>query len=163
VLEHGWQLPLAAEVEACGEAETRDALLRSGGKDIARLFPLALPEWRIDPRGGELAVGDGAMKLQQRTAARAVACPLFIDLDPRRIAKPCTWRQLTVAEALQIQPPDIAVGYRVQSGRDQWIMYRSQGPRGNRTLLGQNTACEFLVSRFLPKTGGIEELVQVQG
>ena len=45
---------------------------------------LALPEWRADPRVGELTLADGAMRLAERGHARALACPLFIDLNPRR-------------------------------------------------------------------------------
>ena len=161
-LQHTWRLPLAAQVAWSGAAETREAVLRADAA-AARLLPLALPEWRIDPRVGELSHVDGAVQLDERTVGRALACPLFIDLKPGRLAKPCTWRQLTVAESLKIQPPDVAVGYRVQCGRKQWLIYRSQGPRGNRTLLGQNTSNEFLAARFLAPSGGIEELIEVQG
>lgn len=163
-IEHGWQLPLADRMAFRGESETRDGVLVAddSGGEIARILPLALPEWRIDPRMGELTSVDGALRLAQRTAARAVACPIFIDLNPRRAAKPCTWRQLTVAEALEIQPPEVAVGYRVQCGPKQWMIYRSQAPRGNRTLLGQNTSNEFVVARFLAPAGEIKELIQVE-
>ena len=118
---------------------------------------------RIDARVGELTAADGAVQLAERGAGRALACPLVIDLDPRRSRKPCTWRQLTVAEGLHIVPADVAVGYRAQCGRDQWLFYRSQAERGNRTLLGQNTSNEFLAARFLAPSGEIQELVEVQG
>jgi hypothetical protein len=68
-----------------------------------------------------------------------------------------------VAESLVIQPADVAVGYRVQCGKDQWLFYRSQAPRANRTLLGQNTSSEFFAARFVAKTGGVEDLVEIQG
>jgi hypothetical protein len=162
MLEHAWQLPLADGLDWRGEEETRDAVLRAD-RNVIRALPLALPEWRVDPRMGELTHADGAMRLAQRTMARAAACPVFLDLNSRRAAKACTWRQLTVAEALQVQTVDVAVGYRVQCGRKQWLFYRSQGPRGNRTVLGQNTANEFLAARFLSPAGEIEELIQVEG
>jgi hypothetical protein len=162
-LEHAWQLPLGEGLAWCGEAETRDARLAHGDVDVARLLPLALPEWRVDPRMGELANAGGALRLAQHTTARAMACPLFIDLRPHRIGRPCTWRQLTVAEALQIQPPDVAVGYRVQCGKKQWLIYRSQAARGNRTVLGQNTSSEFLAARFLSPSGDVEQLIMVEG
>jgi hypothetical protein len=161
-LEHAWQLPLVDGLAWRGEEETRDALV-AAGRDVMRVLPLALPEWRVDPRMGELTLADGALRLDQRTAARSVACPVFLDLDPRRVGKPCTWRQLTVAEALQVQPPDVAVGYRVQCGKKQWLFYRSQAPRGNRTVLGQNTSSEFLAARFLSPSGEVEQLIQVEG
>ncbi|HYO25979.1 MAG TPA: hypothetical protein VEQ85_13635, partial [Lacipirellulaceae bacterium] len=163
-LEHSWTLPLAGGVSWTGEVETREArIARVDGEPLARALPLALPEWRIDPRVGELTYADGLMRLEERTVGRALACPLFFDLKPKRIGRPCTWRQLTVAELLKIQPPDVAVAYRAQCGKNQWVIYRSQAPRGNRTFLGQNTSSEFYVARFLARDGSVEELVQVEG
>jgi hypothetical protein len=86
---------------------------------------------------------------------------MFFDLKRTRLGKPFTWRNLTIAERLEIQPPDVAVGYRVQCGRGQWLFYRSLAERDNRTVLGQNTVVEFLAARF-EKSGDIEELVEVQ-
>ena len=163
-LQHVWKLPLASGVAFQPDSETRDGLLTAGSASpIARALPLALPEWRIDPRVGELTMADGCLRLAQQTHARAMACPLFIDLKPRRAGKPCTWRQLTVAESLVIQPADVAVGFRIQCGEKQWIIYRSQAPRANRTLLGQNTSSEFFAARFVAKTGGVEDLVEIEG
>jgi antitoxin (DNA-binding transcriptional repressor) of toxin-antitoxin stability system len=162
-LTHSWELPLSAGLEWQAEEETRDAVISRHGRPVARVMPLALPEWRLDPRMGELDCTDGALQLNQRTAARAVACPLFFDLRRKRVAKPCTWRQLTVAESLEIQPADVAVGYRVQCGKTQWAIYRSLGPRGNRTFLGINTSNEFLVARFSAPSGETETLVEVHG
>lgn len=161
VLEHAWQIPLAHNLAWNPADETREGVIAADGLS-ARVLPLALPEWRVDPRMGELACGDGALRLAQQATTRALACPVFIDLKPGRSAKPCTWRQLTVAEALQIQPPDVAVGYRVQCGRKQWLFYRSQAERGNRTVMGQNTAAEFLAARFLAPAGEVEELILVE-
>ncbi|HMP06256.1 MAG TPA: hypothetical protein PJ982_07905, partial [Lacipirellulaceae bacterium] len=160
-LELAWSVPLAPSVKWRGEAETRDALL-GVDRPLARLLPLAQPEWRIDPRVGELSQADGALRVAQHAVGSVLAAPLFIDLAPSRVNKPCTWRQLTVAESLRIVAPDEAVGYRVQCGRDQWIYYRSQAACGNRTVLGQNTSNECLIARFLPKTGGIEELLEIE-
>jgi hypothetical protein len=163
-LQHVWTLPLAGGVAWQGEAETRDGLLvDSDSKLVSRALPLALPEWRIDPRMGELTMSAGRLQLAQRTHGRAMACPLFIDLKKGRAAKPCTWRQLTVAESLAIQPADVAVAYRIQCGQRQWLFYRSQAPRANRTVLGQNTSSEFFAARFVAKTGGVEDLVEIQG
>ena len=86
---------------------------------------------------------------------------MFIDLKTRRFDKELTWRNLTVGERLEIQPGDVAVGYRVQVGRRQWVIYRSLAPPANRTVLGQNLSTEFFIGRFLPN-GETEELIQVQ-
>jgi hypothetical protein len=164
-LEHDLQLPLAEDIAWQGEVETRDGTLSVVGGEIpaARILPLALPEWRIDPRGGELASVDNRLRLAQSAQGRSMACPLFLDLKPARAGKPCTWRQLTVAELLVIQPADVAVAYRVQCGKKQWVIYRSQTSPGNRTFLGQNTSNEFYAARFLAPGGEVEELVQVEG
>jgi hypothetical protein len=164
-LEHDLQLPLVVDLAWQGEAETRDGALVAAGTEnpAVRILPLALPEWRIDPRVGELASIDNTLRLVQSTQGRSMACPLFLDLKPSRAGKPRTWRQLTVAELLVIQPPDVAVAYRVQCGNKQWVIYRSQTRPGNRTFLGQNTSNEFYAARFLAPGGEVEELVQVEG
>jgi hypothetical protein len=87
--------------------------------------------------------------------------PLFLDLKPRRMRRPLTWRQLTVAEGLEIQPNDAAVGYRVMVGNQQWLIYRSLAGAGNRTLLGHNLASETLVARF-GRDGEVRPLLEVE-
>jgi hypothetical protein len=161
-LEHAWQSPLGEGLLFCGEGETRDALLVDG-RPVARIMPLALPEWRIDPRGGELSTIGDAVRLSQQAEARSLACPLFIDLSPERSAQAATWRQLTVAESLQILPHDVAVSYRIQAGTQQWVYYRSQAARGNRTFLGQNTSSECVVARFKAPSGDTRPLLEIEG
>ena len=75
--------------------------------------------------------------------------------------RPRTWRQLTVAADLERQPADVAVGYRVQLGRDQWLIYRSLAEPANRTLLGHNLSTEMLLARF-DETGEVEPLIEVE-
>jgi hypothetical protein len=87
-------------------------------------------------------------------------CPIVMDLDERRLAAPLTWRQLTVAEKMQTVPRDVAVAYRVQAGDDQWVVYKSIGPRANRTFLGQNHSTEFVFGRFVE--GNFERLIEVE-
>jgi hypothetical protein len=72
-----------------------------------------------------------------------------------------TWRRLTVAESLNVVPADMAVGYRIQVGKSQWLIYRSLSPSRNRTVLGQNFSSEFVVARFLP-TGKAETLLEIE-
>ncbi len=68
---------------------------------------------------------------------------------------------MTIAENLQIQPAEVAVGYRVQLGKAQWLFYRSLARRANRTILGQNLSSEFLAGRF-GKDGTTEELIEIE-
>jgi len=86
---------------------------------------------------------------------------LFIDLKPKRFSRQLTWRRLTVAHQLQILPADIAVGYRVQTGKRQWVIYRSLGPTASRSVLGQHFSAEFVLARF-PDKGELKQLIEIE-
>jgi hypothetical protein len=51
----------------------------------------------------------------------------------------------------------------MQSGDNQWIFYRSQGPRGNRTFMGQNTSSECVIARFKSPSGEVVPLLEIEG
>jgi hypothetical protein len=125
------------------------------------VLPLALPEWRSDAHIGTLEQTGRRLELAQRAEGTCLFAPLLVDLKPRRFAQRLTWRQLTVAENLAVQAPDVAVGYRVLVGRDQWLIYRALARKGNRTLLGHNLSTEFLAARFL-RGGHVEPLVEIE-
>jgi hypothetical protein len=157
---HTFGLPLDAHARWQPEAETRDGVI-IGTKARAAVLPLALGEWRSDPRGGDLGEHCSCLTLTQEAYGRALCCPLCIDLDRKRSRHERTWRQLTVGESLQVVPHDAAVAFRAQSATDQWLFYRSLGPVGNRTFLGQNIAGEFSAGRFL-NTGKYKEWIEVE-
>jgi hypothetical protein len=159
-LHHTLKLPLEPHVQWQPELETRDGIL-AGGKACAAVMPMALGEWRSDPRGGSLCVDYGHLTLTQEANGRAMCCALFIDLDRKRAKNERTWRQLTVAEWMEVLPHDLAVSFRAQSGDDQWLFYRSLGPTGNRTFLGQNISGEFSAGRFLT-SGKYKEWIEVE-
>jgi hypothetical protein len=153
-------LPLCSATawrEAC---ETREGAL-AGRKPRAMLLPLGLPEWLADRRGGELVVAGGSLELRQTATGRALWTPLFFDLDRSRVSKPLTWRPLAVAESHVVQPPDVAVGYRVALGKAQWLIYRSLASPQSRSLLGYNVCTETLVARF-DREGEVDPLVEVE-
>jgi hypothetical protein len=161
-IEYRATLPLAEGVAFRGERETREGTLDVGPRARARVLPLALSEWRSGPSYGTLAATDGGpLVLKQQSQGRSMFAPLFIDLDSRRLGKEATWRQLTVAEDRQVLPRDAAVGYRVQVGKLQWLVYRSLGEVGVRTVLGQNLMHEFLVGRFGSK-GNVKKLLEIE-
>ena len=54
-----------------------------------------------------------------------------------------------------------AVGYRVQVGPEQWLMYRSLTAAANRTLIGQNLSSEFLFAG-LNTDGEASSLVEIE-
>lgn len=155
-------LPLAAGARYLPAKESHEGQL-AASRVCGLALPLALAEWRSAERRGELSATGGALELRQSAVkARAMFAPLFIDLAPRRLSQPFTWRRLTVAENRQILPDDLAVGYRVQAGSQQWLFYRSLGERGNRTLLGHNLVSEFLTARISRK-GIAESLLEIEG
>lgn len=161
-LEYEASLPLADEIACEDPAETREVRLLHRGRRQAMVLPLALGEWRSDRHRGNLELQSDALALTQAAyESRSLFAPWFIDLAPRRLSRPVTWRQLTVVEDRQIQKPDMAVGYRVQVGTRQWLFYRSLAPCGNRTVLGHNLVSEFLAARF-NRQGVPETLIEIE-
>ena len=77
------------------------------------------------------------------------------------MTRPVTWRRLTVAESLRVQPDEAAVGYRVMAAGEQWLLYRSLSELANRTLLGHNLSSEMLIARF-DRGGEVEPLVEIE-
>lgn len=160
-IQYRSRLPLAPGVAMEAAKETRECWLSQGGRRRALAMPLALPEWRADPRPGELRQEQGAMELAQSGCGRCLFAPLFFDLKPSRFAKPYTWRQLTVGQNLQIQPPDVAAGYRVMVDRSQWLIYRALASKANSTVLGHNLATEMLVAQFR-RNGEVESILEIE-
>ncbi len=159
-LEYRGLLSLAPEINVMKNDDTRDLGLQ-GRRRLIRAQPLALPEWRRDPRGGSLTQAAGGLALQQSRRCLRMYAPLLIDLDPRRAKQALTWRQLTIAEDRKLVSADVAVGYRVQIGKQQWLIYRALGERANRTLLGSNLVSEFMFARFTAE-GEAEPLLEIE-
>jgi hypothetical protein len=159
-LRYSLHLPLGAGTTVAAATETREATLHAR-RPRAIVFPLSLPEWRTDRRGGELKNSDDVIQLDQTASANSLYAPLWIDLAPNRHARSFTWRQLAVAEERQNVPRDVACGYRVQFGKEQWLVYRSLTPARNRTVMGHNLATEFLIARF-DRDGSVKTLIEVE-
>jgi hypothetical protein len=159
-IEYKSSLPLVDGIKFQPANETCEGRLK-GRRHLATVLPLALPEWRLPAHGGSLEQTDKGLVLSQQVDGFRLFAPLFVDLNPLRSKKPLTWRQLTVAQQLEIVSADEAVGYRVQIGNEQWLFYRSLGPTGNRTLLGQNYSGEFIAARF-PGGGEAEKLIEIE-
>ena len=145
-------------------AESYEILL-TGSKERVLLLPLGLPEWTATPHDGRISLdleGDSRkLRITDSIEGSNLFVPILFDFNRTRATKQrITWRQLTVAEHLEAQQRDQAVGYRIQSGEEQWLIYRSLIETGNRTLLGQNITCELLVARF-NEDGTIEKLLEV--
>jgi hypothetical protein len=159
-IDYRLRLPLTGEAGFAAAKDTHEGALVCRKRRFS-VLPLALPEWRAAPSAGRLTRVAEGLEFSLSAQGSALFAPLLVDLDSTRGRRPLTWRRLTVAESRQIQPPDVAVGYRAQLGRQQWLVYRSLAARGNRTLLGHNTAYEFVLARFL-RTGRVEPLLQIE-
>lgn len=159
-IDYSIPLPCGPSLRLDPQDDSREGSIY-GKRRLSLVFPPALPEWRSDPRYGELRMRDGAIELSQKHQGRALVAPLFFDFHRRRMRKQMTWRQLTVAESLNIQSRDQAIGYRVQVGPEQWLFYRSLQKGSCRTVLGQNLTCEFLCARFLDD-GDVDHIIQVE-
>lgn len=154
------RLPLGDGISLEDQDETRDSMLVSDDKPICGIIPLALPEWRSERRVGELTEDGNHLYFQAKSIGRNLVSPIWIDFSRTRYAKQRTWRQLTVAQSLEKVANDVAVAYRIQAGKDQWLIYRSLDERANRTVLGQNLSSEALYGRFL-RTGEVDEYLEI--
>lgn len=152
-------VPTGPSLETDPAAETREIVAFDTAMRFMAL-PLALPEWRSAGRGGLEASGSGFVLSQEGSGGRLYA-PLWLDCDPGRIGGPLTWRQLTVADTRLNLPPHQAVGFRVQVGLRQWLLYRALDVARNRTLLGCNVSCEFLLGR-IKRSGEVARTLQIQ-
>ena len=160
-IRHSHSLPLSPIASLDPAKETREAWLVANSRRRATIVPPALPEWRSEFRHAELSANNGNLTLDQAALGRSLYSPLWIDLDQKRLQRPLTWRRLTVAENLDIVGRDVAAAYRVQAGRDQWLIYRSLAPAANRSVLGLNTLSSFVAARIL-STGLTQEIVEIE-
>jgi hypothetical protein len=153
-------LPVSPDFAFRAADETWEGYL-VGQRPRALVVPLGLPEWRQGTSNGALRMLEEGLQLEHQAEAPALFVPLLFDLEPRRLEKSVTWRQLTVAEQLEIQPPHVASAYRLQRGKKQWLIYRSLAPQGNRTFLGHNVCSEFLCGRF-DRDGNVRNLIEIE-
>jgi len=160
-IRHSQSLPLSPIATLDPAHKTREAWLVANRRRRSTIVPLALPEWRSEFRHAELSADNGNLKLDQAALGQSLYAPLWIDLDPKRLKRPLTWRRLTVAENLAIVSRDVAAAYRIQAGRDQWLIYRSLAPGANRSVLGLNTLSSFVAARILP-TGLTDEILAIE-
>jgi hypothetical protein len=159
-IEYTSCLPLSQPLRFAPEDETREGTLIGPRRALARVLPLATPEWRTLHSGGELNTSQTGLCHVHKMQARRMYAPLFIDLDRRRCKRPLTWRRLTVAERLEIVDAETAVAYRVQIGGEQWVFFRSLTPADSRTFLGQHIHDEFYAGRF-ERDGEVGELISI--
>jgi hypothetical protein len=160
-LRYSTSVPLAAGSTFCPARETRDGWLQSASRRRATIVAPALAEWRCEFCHAELLEANGCLTLQQAALGQNLYAPIWIDLDPRRMKRPVTWRRLTIAENFSAVGRDIAAAYRIQAGRDQWLFYRSLQAPGNRSVLGYNTLKSFVCLR-IAAGGKTEKIAEIE-
>ncbi len=159
-IQYRLDLPCHDKVIFQSAEQTTEGML-VGKKPLALVCAPSLPEWKTACRAGSIRSADSAWGVAHQIHGRAAYFPIFFDLHRRRMRQPVTWRQLTVAENLEIVPRDLAAGFRVHVGLEQWTFYRSLTKAGNRTMIGKNYASEFVCGRFL-NDGDVEQLIEIE-
>ncbi len=155
-IKHSLCLPLDERAVWQPEGDTRDGelLLASCERPCCR--------WPCRNGASIRAAGRSRLKtadlvLTQESTGRAMCCPLFFDLKPSRAKKERTWRQLTVAEWMEVLPRDVAVGYRAQSGRamaDLSFPRAGRQSHGARSQYRQRVLCRPLPVRQIRRVAG---------
>lgn len=175
-LQYTASLPLVMDVIVDEEKESREMRLsgtkktkssksgksnknQNASKPVATILPIGLTEWKASGKDRLHHAADGRLELTMTGTEAGLYVPLFVDLDVKRMTKPLTWRTLTVAESLEVVEPDRAVGYRVEIGGEQWLIYRSLDLPENRTVLGENLIAETLIAQFDETT---DPLISIQ-
>lgn len=160
-IEYRQTLPLCEHVAFRPCEETRDGRLLIDNSPRAQVLPLSAAEWRVERSPSELQNTVAGLQLTTKATGNALYAPLWIDLHAPRVKQEPTWRRLTVARQMKIEPADQAVGFRVQVGPKQWLIYRTLSEKANRTVFGQNLVTEFICGR-IDRHGDVENLVEVE-
>ena len=159
-IDYRCRYPLGANQQIVKETETNEFYLRDGER-YCLVLPLAFPEWKSEKRNGNIEFGETGFEVNYNQHGSGMSFPLVFDLNPKRSLKPRTWRRLTVAEQMAPVGSDVAVAFRVQIARKQWVFYRTLAEAGNRTFLGENFADDFFVGR-MNMNGNIKALLEVE-
>ncbi|WP_146460025.1 hypothetical protein [Rubripirellula tenax] len=160
VIRYMSRLPMAESIAADPEPETREVFL-SDGRRAAMVLPISACEWRVGPTAATLKSSeDGHLVFTSEGKGRLYS-PLWIDCSQRRFKRKRTWRQLTVVDELRLCRNDEAVGYRIQVGSEQWMVYRTLGQPRTRSVLGKHLIADFFASRFDLTYGDHDALVTV--
>ncbi|MCC9643071.1 hypothetical protein LOC71_12360 [Rhodopirellula sp. JC740] len=166
--------PVSEKISVIPDEQTRELYFHDS-KRRAMMLPLPASEWRVGPTDctaepTEVSLNEGGVTADSQlthgvTVATqglgAVYSPLWIDFQSRRFHRKRTWRTLTVADELQLIPRNVATGFRIQMGSEQWMVYRSLVGRRPRSVLGKHLVADFFAGRFHASDGGVEELVTV--
>lgn len=159
-IEYASRLPALCHGTSASKSGTRECRL-AGRACGARVIPLGLPCEKMMGSAGRLECQGDCIELRQ-SGVGGLYAPLMIDWNPARSRFAASWRSLTVAQDGKVLPPGLAAGFRLQIGRENWLIYRSLSfVREPRSVLGQHTMYETLIGRFLP-SGDVQSIVSVE-
>ena len=156
------RIPLAGDAKFEPAQKTTEGVIVTAGGTRCLTLPLHLPEWRRQATSGSLDANDETLNSQQRGNGQRLYTATLISLRGAHAKKPFTWRNLTVGEDLRIVGADEALAFRVQIGKQQWVIYRSLAQPVRRTALGMHTLSEFLAGRFDTDDGNFDPLLVVE-
>ncbi|MGC6442596.1 MAG: hypothetical protein ACON4H_08020 [Rubripirellula sp.] len=160
-IQYRCRIPVAGGTEVAFDDEVREVIFSTGSRKVMCL-PLGAPEWRVGPTQVDVTVSADQHLVVTASGKERLYTPLWFDFSQRRFARKRTWRQLTVADQLKILDRSEAVGYRIQMGSEQWMIYRSLfGGQNTRTVLGKHLIADFYCARFDSGDGSYDELITV--
>ena len=140
-------------INGAEDPEGNELLLEIDAKPVARLLPISLPEWKSDKTYGARTLASDGVTLTQTGLGDGLFTAVILDLSPRRIKRKFTWRRLTVGDRLAKVSDGTAVGFRIQLGSDQYLLYRSLAEPTPRSVLGQHWDQDFVFGKFDPESG----------
>lgn len=144
---------------------TECKLVRERGEDeqdpVALMLPVSLPEWKRSKSNGSIRQVGDKLEITSQIVGSRIYSPMVFALNKLRKPMAYTWRQLTVAEDLRIQPREVAEAYRLQINQEHWVFYRSLTPCTRRTVMGLHLNNEFYAGRFSPSDGQFEAMIEV--
>jgi hypothetical protein len=152
------QLPVCAGVSGTTNERTREIHLDVGGVPI-RIFPVALPDKHVFSTPGKFGPD---LNFSTTNKGTGWYNPVLFDWSPARRTAPAEWKALTVAEDRTAVKPGVASGYRLKTGAQQWLMYRSLVRTDEpRSVLGHQTRYETVIGS-VETNGDITPLMLVE-
>lgn len=161
LIQYESRLSLCEGLIGSAEGTTREA--RVNGKRIkARVFPVGIPQDRVNSTPHSLNVEGNELVLRQVAEGEGLFAPLVFVWHPDRTRVDATWRQLTVSEEGKTVGNDVAVGYRLKLGAYQLFISRALKRTGNsRACLGHHTFNETVIAKF-DSNGDVEPILMVE-
>ena len=154
------RMPIAQVMHGEPESDTSEMYLCKD-QPLAMVLPLAADEWRNNSNGFSIRETSDQHLLSTARGRGQLCVPLWIDFSRNRFRKPRTWRQLTVVHDLNLVADLEAVAYRIQVGKEQWVLYRSMTEPTQRTFFSKQMIVDFYCARFDAEQEEFEDLISV--